>query len=144
MICCIWTIQTVMWCILFSQSVTSGWIGWSYCDWIHKLLYDSGIYVKVNARHPESSDWRLLSHVFPAWYSSMIWTFCSSIFFSMYLIQMPTATFVYVSHCLSICSLFSPSSLSAFSHYPCPFLCQIIAPHCVSNTPPFRLVSVLA
>lgn len=55
--CRVWAIQTVTRCIWFSllgrrsaPPGTSGRrIGWSYSDWIHKILYDSGVLcIKVN------------------------------------------------------------------------------------------------
>ncbi len=116
--CCIWSIQTVIWCILvllLNQSqcdlrVSERWIGWSYYDLYINSSMTQWFSVKVNMMPADSSDWTLHSDVCRAWYSSVISQFVSHSFF-VSVSKCTIASLTYLSHCLSGCIFFT------LSHY---------------------------
>lgn len=141
--CCIWTIQTVIWCIWFSllgsQSVTSGCRTSELADptvieYI-KSSVTQGFCVEVNVRQI-SSEWRLLSHVMhdiPPWSPSFHLSNLPSL---SLLLAFPNAELHPLYMCLIVSlivnpfsSLHSPSSVSVFSHYPCHITAPLFSLH---------------
>ncbi len=155
--CCIWTIQTVIWCIWYSflanRSVTSGcWRseGWSYCDWTHKFFHDLDLLSRLKrcVQNLHTEDFFVMSvlHRIPPWYL----TFSLSLFpplVSSSVSKCTVASLVYVCHCLSDCMflLFSPfTTLQCLFSLTTRVLSSVTLAclYLVPTTPPFLSVSV--